>query len=147
MGSIRVSFDRAKINGLVEGLEGAPDAIQSGLKIAMTASLLQVHSTMVKPGYVPKKTGTLARSFNWDVQSKGTAVEGVIGTNLDYARIHELGGTIKPKRGKYLVFKGAQGWATVKQVVIKPKRYLTRAIQDNKKEIRDRFAKIQVLKK
>lgn len=49
------------------------------------------------------RTRTLSRSLHEEVveQSKDqAAVE--IGTNLEYAAIHEFGGTIKPKSAKYL---------------------------------------------
>lgn len=39
-----------------------------------------------------------------------------VGSNKKYARIHQLGGTIRPKAKKHLKFKGANGWATVDEV-------------------------------
>lgn len=52
--------------------------------------------------------------------------------------VHELGGTIKPKVGKYLKFQIAGQWKTVKQVVIPARPFLRPAIQrsqDNMVEI------------
>jgi HK97 gp10 family phage protein len=49
------------------------------------------------------RTRTMSRSLTQEVaeQSKGRVVL-EIGTNLEYAPIHEHGGTITPKNGKYL---------------------------------------------
>ncbi len=40
-----------------------------------------------------------------------TPAKVMVGSNLLYARIHQLGGTIKPKKGKTLKFKGKNGQA------------------------------------
>ena len=49
-------------------------------------------------------------------------------SQVPYARIQELGGTIKPKRGRFLVFKNAAGETVfARSVTIKGKRYLTKA--------------------
>lgn len=71
-------------------------------------------------------TGNLAGAITSEVQIRNeTVVEGRVGTNLVYARIHELGGIIKPKSKKYLHFKGKNGqWAKVKKVQIKARPYL-----------------------
>ncbi|WP_319201371.1 phage virion morphogenesis protein [uncultured Ilyobacter sp.] len=46
----------------------------------------------------------------------------MVGTNVKYARIHQYGGKIKVKNGKYLRFQYAKGkWASKKSVII-PKR-------------------------
>lgn len=55
-----------------------------------------------------------------------------VGTNLIYARIHDEGGTIKPKKGKYLKFslgKG-KGWRVVSKVTIPERPYLVLQDED-----------------
>lgn len=37
------------------------------------------------------RTGRLRRSINQRVESKGTRVDGYVGTNVEYARVHEFG--------------------------------------------------------
>lgn len=51
----------------------------------------------------PKKTRTLSRSIHQEVleSSKERAVV-EIGTDLSYAKIHEYGGVIAPKKGRFL---------------------------------------------
>ncbi len=54
-----------------------------------------------------------------------------IGTNVEYARIHEFGGTITPKKGKYLKFKTLDGfWHSVTSVNIPARPFLRPGIQD-----------------
>lgn len=65
-------------------------------------------------GFAPAKTGNLRRSIDL-IHYNYMAI---IGTNLEYARIHEFGGTIKPKNAKALRFNVKGKWVTVKQVTI-----------------------------
>ena len=63
--------------------------------------------------------------------------EVLIGTNVVYAAIHEFGGTITPKRAKYLRFywKEIGQWVTTKKVTIPPRPYLRPALDENKDQI------------
>lgn len=99
-----------------------------------------------------RRSGALAQSIheNQEVIRGPQGYEGVIGPqNIIYARVHELGKTITPKRGKYLRFiwaprgtspgmlnkligtkKGKArgiGWVSVKSVRIPPRPYLAPA--------------------
>lgn len=59
-------------------------------------------------GQTLARTGILKRSFTTYTYGNTAAV----GTNVPYARIHQYGGVIKPKRGKYLAIpinKKAEG--------------------------------------
>lgn len=59
--------------------------------------------------------------------SIGVAVSGdeaMVGTNVIYAAIHQLGGVIKPKSAKALQFKVSGGFVVVKKVEIPPRPYL-----------------------
>jgi len=47
------------------------------------------------------------------------------GTNVIYARIHQFGGEIRPKKAKYLAFMGVEGGMIyAKKVVMPPRPYL-----------------------
>jgi len=51
----------------------------------------------------PKRTRTLGRSLSMEtVEKRGDYVLVEIGTNLEYAAIHEFGGTITPKEKQFL---------------------------------------------
>ena len=55
----------------------------------------------------------------------------MVGSNLTYARIHQKGGTIKPKNGKSLKFKGLNGEdVLVKEVTIPARPYLGASTED-----------------
>lgn len=57
----------------------------------------------------------------------------MVGSNLEYARIRQKGGTIKPKKGKYLKFPGKDGKDVfVKEVKVEATPYL--GISDEDKE-------------
>lgn len=58
-------------------------------------------------------------------------IMGGVGTSVIYARIHELGGVIKPKRAKALKFKIGDKWITAKRVKIRKKPYLYPALANN----------------
>ena len=75
----------------------------------------------------PYLTGTLKRSITMEVVSDKLVV---VGSNLEYARIHDEGGIIYPKKSKYLRFKIGGQWVTVSKVKIPKYRgvgYLTPA--------------------
>jgi len=71
-----------------------------------------------------RKTGALARSFRPGVMQRGGAIEMGVYSDLPYARIHETGGVITPKNGKYLTIpisptarlKAAREWTNLKFV-------------------------------
>ena len=131
--SIRVEYDKKKIDRLIEGLEGAPQAIRDGLYEVIGSSLMQVHRIAVQPGYAPRKTGTLVRSLTWSIASGigGGIVFGAVGSNLPYARIHEKGGDTGRNKKTHIIGK----------------HYLERGVNESTPDIAKRFAKIQVLKK
>lgn len=55
----------------------------------------------------PKKTRTLSRSIHAELVTKtATSAEATVGTNVEYARIHEFGGSIKHPGGTPYLFTG-----------------------------------------
>jgi len=71
------------------------------LTLAVKAGGLVVQSAAQEKA--PRKTSSLARSIHTEVtQSSPNYVEIAIGTDLEYAAIHEFGGVIKPKNAKFL---------------------------------------------
>lgn len=61
-----------------------------------------------------QKSTTLAKAFHLNV----TTTLATVSNSTIYARIHQLGGVIKPKTGKYLKFKIGDRWVSVKQVTM-----------------------------
>lgn len=75
----------------------------------------------------PRKSGDLIASGRVErKKSKTSAVFG--GNGVPYGRIQELGGTIRPKNGRYLSWIGKDGQRIfAKSVTIKGKHYLEKA--------------------
>ncbi len=87
-------------------IKGELNQSMARLVIALTRKVKQEKLS----GQVLKnRTGTLRRSISPFISSAGENLTGKVGTNLEYAAIHEFGGvtkphTILPKRGKALLF-------------------------------------------
>jgi len=72
-------------------------------------------------------TALLRRSIEY----AATPDKVMVGSNLPYARIHQFGGTITPKKGKYLKFKGLDGEDVfVKEAKIPARPYLGVSAED-----------------
>lgn len=80
-----------------------------------------------RPKKLGRVSGDLARSVNYKV----TGNRVVIGSNLKYARIHELGGTIKAVNSPFLVFKIGKNWISKRSVVIPARPFLSPALKDS----------------
>lgn len=80
----------------------------------------------------PKKTGTLARSITVHTTSTPRSAEAEIGTNLEYARIQELGGTVRPVHARLLHWVDDSGDDIFARSVTIPARpYLRPAFDEN----------------
>jgi phage gpG-like protein len=71
-----------------------------------------------------ERTGKLKRSLRTRTTGSGGVYEVHVGSNLVYAGIHEHGGTILPKRGRYLHFVIDGEHKQVEKVVIPKRAYL-----------------------
>ena len=72
--------------------ESSDPKLMKALKDALFESLELVRTASLTSGRIPVKTGTLKRSIT--VSMSGVNLEGMVGTNLPYAAIHEFGATI-----------------------------------------------------
>lgn len=113
------------------------------LAIELTA---KVKADKLSGQVLRNRTGTLRRSINYRVNAAGNSVIGSVGTNLEYAAIHEYGGQTKPheilpKNAKALKFQ--LGGKTIFAKSVKhpgskmPVRsFLRSALQDMEQKIR-----------
>lgn len=86
-------------------------------------------------------TGNLKNS----IQQSYDNDRAVVGTNEIYAAIHQFGGVIKPKKGKYLVFPVGDGWVMTDEVVMPARPFLTLTPQDEEdilQDVQDYFQRI-----
>lgn len=75
---------------------------------------------VARPGKALTDTARLRNSIDYAIA--GDTI--LVGSNVVYALIHQMGGTIVPKKGKYLKFKVGGKWVNAKQVTIKARPYL-----------------------
>lgn len=82
-------------------------------------------------GELKVRSGHLRRSIKSRVEQHGDTVIGWLFTNIIYGRIHELGGIIRPRAGKYLRFKIGEKWITASQVRIPARPYLEPSVKES----------------
>lgn len=63
--------------------------------------------------------------------------QAIVGTNSLYARIHNYGGVITPKKGQYLKFKIGDRWVQVKKVEIPQREFMKLTPEDEQDLIQD----------
>lgn len=88
----------------------AGKAIGQAMMFAMKRSTIRLADYIAEHKLSGQKlnvrTGNLRRSLQESrakkVQERGDAVIGTVGTNMEYAAINEYGGTIRPKKSKWL---------------------------------------------
>ncbi len=79
------------------------------------------------------ESSDLMSSINYKVHGRETVT---VGTDRKYGAIHQFGGVIRPKSGKYLTFRIGNRWVRKKEVTIPPRPYLMVQAEDME-EIKD----------
>lgn len=125
----------------LQDIRDMPEEFREGMLKGMRKSMFLAEAAaknrMGRQGEIGIRSGHLRRSIQSGVKQFGGSVEGWIGSNVVYARIHELGGVIRPRAGKYLRFKIEGKWKTVKEVTIPARPYLQPSILENMDKIKD----------
>lgn len=116
------------------------DEMQRGMKEAtllVAATAKKDYLSGPRPGRLGVMTNRLRSSLATEVKGLGANIQGVVGTNVKYARIHELGRKIEAKNVPYLKFfyPKAGHFVSVKSVTIPPRPFLSTALRDERKEI------------
>jgi len=115
--------------------------VTKAVKEGITKGMLRIEAHAKDPilsGEILKvRTGTLKARTHSEVQTRGSRIVGILKNNTKYARIHEFGGTIKPKRGEFLVFQpaGAGHLVMVREVKIPARKPFRTAILAKRKEV------------
>lgn len=121
--SFKITFPKSK--RLAQKL---PEDFQRGLIAGLRRAILVAEAGAKM--LAPVKTGHLRRSIRSGTEL-GHIPTAWIGSDVRYARIQELGGTIRPKTAKALRFKIGDRWITTKSVTIKGKFYLQKGMTQN----------------
>ena len=104
----------------------------SGMAMSRACEMLRGYIVSKKlSGQVLKRpTGKLAGSIDKEVITQKNMVIGRVGSNLKYARIHELGGVIRPVRAEYLCFKVDGQFVKTKEVIIPKRSYIGTSLKE-----------------
>lgn len=115
----------------VKNLDLMDDKVKVGLQKSFKKIALLMEAEAKKgfgrQGKPQIRTGTLRRS----IESGSKDLSAWVGSNLVYAGIQELGGTIQSRTGSYLTFQIGGSWVKVRTVTIPARPYLEPAVKEN----------------
>ena len=118
-------FDQRLRRALVRAITRATLLVEARAKQLVSGEVLKV------------RTGTLRRSISHrPIEQLADRVRGVVSASAKYARIHELGGEIRPVRARALRFQVEGRWVTVQRVRMPERSYLRRALRESGGQIR-----------
>ena len=89
------------------------------------------------------RTGRLRRSITQRITDSGREVRGIVGTNVDYAKFHEFGPSVKDELKKHKEgFKAAlkANKPALKADDLPPRSFLRSALKEMEPRIREEFA-------
>jgi hypothetical protein len=120
---IKVAVDAAEVAAWGRRLVGARGTVRA--ETGRTALGLAEHGAAVAQGLVRVDTGRLRDSIVGEAEFGGDVATASWAPGTEYAAIHEFGGVIRPRRGRYLRFTGRHGGPVfVREVVITPQPYM-----------------------
>lgn len=136
--SLIARVDDAKVRAGLAKLAGGPKKALAPIGVALARNtrdrIRAGHGPdgatwpKLHPFYAPIKRGPgILRASGALMNSISSQVGGDevrVGTNRIYARVHQLGAVIRPKRAKYLRFLMANGWWYKGKVTIPARPYL-----------------------
>jgi phage gpG-like protein len=118
-----------------------PKIVKKSLEAAAELVIARSRSSYLSGGggsttILNVRSGRLWKSIHKRVSVSGNEVKAEIGSNVVYARIHELGGTILPRNGQFLRFMGRGGeYVFMRSVKIPPRPYLSTALRDERPKL------------
>lgn len=83
--------DRETIARLGKVSDKARPAVKQSIVNLTLRLLAKVKSEYLSGQVLNVRTGRLRRSINQRITESGSRIEGIVGTNVEYARVHELG--------------------------------------------------------
>lgn len=117
----------------------SPKTSTEAVKEGMTKGMLRIEAHAKDPilsGEILKvRTGTLRARTHTDVQVRESRIIGTLKNNTVYARIHEFGGVIRPKKGQFLRFSINGQEIFAREVKIPKREPFRRAILAKRKEV------------
>lgn len=146
MVNARIIINKGDLRELNELPDDWEDGVIKGMKKAVIFAEKSAKQRFGTPDNLKVRSGHLRRSITHGVKIMGNVLKGWIGTNVIYAAIHEYGGTIYAKTGKYLRFPINGKWVSKKSVIIPERSFLRAAVEDKQSEIKKIISK-SIMKK
>jgi phage virion morphogenesis protein len=148
--SILARIDDAQVRAGLAKLAGAPKKALAPIGVAIARNTRDriraghgpggIGWAPLHPMYAPIKRGPgilrASGALMGSISSRVGSDEVRVGTNRIYARVHQFGAVIVPKRAKYLRFRMANGWWYKSKVTI-PSRPFLGLDQRDEQEIGD----------
>ncbi len=134
IGATEVSASlEAKIGASIEAISSA--LLASGIDLKSHIMIDKLSGQVLTP-----RSDRLRGSINASgVTNAGGSLRVTVGTNVEYARIHELGGVIHG--APWLRFQTRDGsWHTVAQVTMPARPYMKPALEEKAVSIRERIS-------
>ena len=130
--AITIEFDTSslisdldKVDKRIRG-EVARKAVDAGGHQVMDYARLNIRQKLNK-----HPRGHLANSITVTSKNTGSGAVAEVKPNREYARIHEFGGTIVPRRAKYLTFRVDGRLVRTKKVTIPARPYMKPAVTEH----------------
>lgn len=126
---VKVVGDRELAIRFDKNIKTTPKNLELGIKKSLALIKRNIHRYLTGRS-LRVRTGALRESITQEIH-RGKDPYGRIGSNLVYARIHELGGEIRPVRATYLHFKVGDQWVKTKLVRMPKRPYMAPAFKDS----------------
>ncbi|NTV01931.1 MAG: hypothetical protein HGB04_03985 [Chlorobiaceae bacterium] len=134
-----ITAELIKGQDAVQRLQGAGPRIASALEKSVLSMAIKLRNHIKENKLTGQvlhvRSETLRGSIHYETDFSGSKKMAEVGTNVVYARIHEYGGEILPKNGKYLKFKIGGQWVSVDKVVLPKRSFLMSAVRELVPEI------------
>jgi phage gpG-like protein len=132
---------------VVQRFQSMPGALREQLKIGIGRAVLRVQAyskaDKLSGQVLQVRTGRLRRSINTRVEISADKVTGVVGTNVEYARVHEYGfsGTVTVREHLRRTVTGAQALVRphARRMNLPERSFLRSALHDMEPQIREEF--------
>lgn len=133
-----------EVAGKLSGVAGRTrDALRKSVSRLALEILTKVKRDKLSGQVLNVRTGRLRRSITQRVTVNGATIQGIVGTNVEYAKFHEYGQTVKGElKKKREEFKAGlkASRSSLSSGDLPPRSFLRSALKDMEPRIREEFA-------
>ena len=131
---LQLDLDKQSLENVKKFPERFTKGLLSGFRKAMYMLEAETKKGFGQSGNLKVRTGRLRNSIKTEIDVNNNGLEGIIGTNVIYAPVHEFGARIRPVRASILRFE-ERGIKFAKEVNIPSRPFLKPVIDANKSKI------------